>query len=239
MPTEQKVLAIIPARGGSKGIPLKNLRLVAGKSLLERTIELALSIPQITHVCVSTDHPEIKAQSETFDGVIAVDRPAELSGDRVADTPVLQHAVEHVEATLGLVFDIVLMLQVTSPLRDETDISGCLDRINNGNADAAWTVSPTELHYHPLKQLVVDENSNLTLFDDQGLAIVARQELTPVYHRNGCCYALRRNFLMNTQTLWSPNATQAVISQGIRVNIDTEEDLAMAEKLLTERTEGS
>lgn len=239
MPTKQKVLAIIPARGGSKGIPLKNLRLVAGKSLLERTIELALSIPQITHVCVSTDHPEIKAQAEAFDGVIVIDRPAELSGDRVADTPVLRHAVEHVEATLSLVFDIVLMLQVTSPLRDETDISGCLDRINKGNADAVWTVSPTELHFHPLKQLVVGENCNLTLFDERGLAIIARQQLTPVYHRNGCCYALRRDFLMNSQTLLSPNATQAVISHGIRVNIDTEDDLAMAEKLLMERGEGS
>lgn len=235
MSAEQKVLAVIPARGGSKGIPLKNLRLVAGKSLLSRTIELAISIPEITHVCVSTDHPEIKAQSEPFDGVISIDRPAELSGDRVADAPVLQHAVAHVEAALGLVFDIVLMLQVTSPLRENSDIIRCLDAINRGKADAVWTVSPTELHNHPLKQLVMDENGKLIFFDDRGLAIVARQELIPVYHRNGCCYALRREFLMNTQSLWSPHATEAVISDGRRVNIDTEAELAMAEKLLVER----
>lgn len=236
MPTERRVLAVIPARGGSKGVPLKNLRLVAGKSLLSRTIEFALSVPQISDVCVSTDHPKIKAEAETFNGVIAIDRPAELAGDRVADSPVLQHAVAHVEAKLNLIFDIVLLLQVTSPLRDETDISGCLDKIDRGDIDAVWTVSPTELHYHPLKQLLLDENGNLSLFDNRGLTIVARQELTPIFHRNGCCYALRREFLMNAGTLWSPGSTEAVISKGVRVNIDTEADLAMVERLLLERT---
>ncbi len=235
MPEKPKVLAIVPARGGSKGIRLKNLRVVAGQSLLARTLALASSLPEISHVCVSTDHPDIKAAALEFDGVTVVDRPEGLSGDRVADSPVLKHALEATDALLDMRFDIVLMLQVTSPLRDARDIRECLEALANDNGDAAWTVSPTELHFHPLKQLVVDDAGNMDLYDSRGLEIVARQQLTPVFHRNGSCYALRRDFLMSSDTLFSPGRSKAIISEGVRVNIDTEEDLTLAEELLTER----
>jgi CMP-N,N'-diacetyllegionaminic acid synthase len=230
-----KVLAIVPARGGSKGIRLKNLRVVAGQSLLARTLALASSLPEISQVCVSTDHPDIKAAALKFDGVTVADRPEELGGDRVADSPVLKHALEATEALLDTRFDIVLMLQVTSPLRDARDIRECLEALANDDGDAAWTVSPTELHFHPLKQLVVDDAGNMDLYDSLGLEIVARQQLTPVFHRNGSCYALRRDFLMSSDTLFSPGRSRAIISEGVRVNIDTEEDLILAEKLLAER----
>lgn len=235
MPEKPKVLAIVPARGGSKGIRLKNLRVVAGQSLLARTLALASSLPEISHVCVSTDHPDIKAAALQFDGVTIVDRPEELSGDRVADSPVLKHALEATDALLDMRFDVVLMLQVTSPLRDARDIRECLEALANDNGDAAWTVSPTELHFHPLKQLVVDDAGNMDLYDSRGLEIVARQQLTPVFHRNGSCYALRRDFLMSSDTLFSPGRSKAIISEGVRVNIDTEEDLTLAEELLAER----
>jgi CMP-N-acetylneuraminic acid synthetase len=236
VPEKPKVLAIVPARGGSKGIRLKNLRVVAGQSLLARTLGLASALPEISQVCVSTDHPDIKAAALQFDGVTVVDRPEELSGDRVADSPVLKHALEATEALLDMRFDIVLMLQVTSPLRDARDISECLEALANDNGDAAWTVSPTELHFHPRKQLVVDDAGNMDLYDSRGLEIVARQQLTPVFHRNGSCYALRRDFLMSSNTLFSPGKSKAIISEGVRVNIDTEEDLTIAEELLAERS---
>ena len=235
MPEKPKVLAIVPARGGSKGIRLKNLRVVAGQSLLARTLALASSLPEISKVCVSTDHPDIRAGALEFDGVTVADRPEELSGDRVADSPVLKHALEATEALLDTRFDIVLMLQVTSPLRDARDIRECLEALANDDGDAAWTVSPTELHFHPLKQLVVDDAGNMDLYDSLGLEIVARQQLTPVFHRNGACYALRRDFLMSAETLFSPGRSKAIISEGVRVNIDHEEDLILAEKLLAER----
>ncbi len=235
MPRKPKVLAIVPARGGSKGIRLKNLRVVAGQSLLARTLALASSLPEISQVCVSTDHPDIKAAALGFDGVTVVDRPEELSGDRVADSPVLKHALEATEALLDMRFDIVLMLQVTSPLRDTRDIRECLEALANDGGEAAWTVSPTELHFHPLKQLVVDDAGHMDLYDSRGLEIVARQQLMPVFHRNGSCYAVRRDFLMSSDTLFSPGKSKAIISEGVRVNIDTEEDLTLAEELLAER----
>lgn len=236
MPEEPKVLAIVPARGGSKGIRLKNLRRLGGQSLLARALALASSLPEISHICVSTDHPDIKQAALEFDGVTVVDRPDELSGDRVADSPVLKHAIQSMEAIFDTHFDIVLMLQVTSPLRDSRDINACLEAVDASGADVAWTVSPTELHYHPLKQLVVDDTGNLNLYDPRGLDIVARQQLAPVFHRNGSCYALRRDFLMSSDVLFSPGRSKAVVSEGVRVNIDTEEDLVLAERLLAGRS---
>ena len=229
------VLAVIPARGGSKGIPLKNLSTVAGKTLLAHTIEVAQAIPEISDVCVSTDHADIKAAAEAYDHVLIVDRPDDLSGDRVPDSPVLQHATLEAETRNNTTYDIVVMLQVTSPLRTVDDVSQSIETLIDTGCDAVWTVSPTELHYHPLKQLIVDQDSSMRPFDDAGLRIVARQQLTPVYHRNGCSYAMRRDFLMGSDGLYSPDSSQAIVSEGKRVNIDTEEDLARADELLRHR----
>ena len=238
MASRPRVLAIVPARGGSKGIPLKNLKTVAGKSLLARTLELAQSVPEITDICVSTDHSEIRTVALSFDGVAVIDRPEELSGDRVADSPVLQHATAEMEKSSGQPFDVVVMLQVTSPLRTIDDVRDSIAKLVTTGCDAVWTVSPTELHFHPLKQIVLDDDSTMRLFDDRGLQIIARQQLTPVFHRNGSCYALRRDFLMNADSLFSPHSSHPVISEGERVNIDSEEDLLRAEQLLLNR-EGS
>ena len=227
-----RVLAVVPARGGSKGIPQKNLRQLGGRTLLARTLELAVKVPYFTAVAVSTDSHEIAEASGDQQSVVVVERPFELSGDRVADAPVLEHTVTSLESRLGLVFDIVVMLQVTSPFRTPEDIYACLSVLSSEKCDAVWTVSPTELHYHPLKQLTVDSNSQLAFFDDRGFDIVARQQLRPVFHRNGCCYAVRRDFLMETHSLFSPGATRAVVSEGLRVNIDTLQDLELAERLL-------
>ena len=235
MGSKPRILAIIPARGGSKGIPLKNLRTAAGKTLLARTIELAQSVPEITEICVSTDHPEIRDAALGFSGITVVDRPAELSGDRIADSPVLQHATAEREKSTGKTFDVVLMLQVTSPLRTKDDVTESIEKLILTGCDAVWTVSPTELHFHPLKQLVLGEDSTMRMFDERGLRIIARQQLDPVFHRNGCCYALRRDFLMGTDGLFSPDSSYAIISRGERVNIDTEDDLARAEELLIAR----
>ncbi len=234
--TKPSTLAIVPARGGSKGIPLKNLREVAGKTLLDHTLELALSIKEISHICVSTDHPKIKRSAEKFERVQVVDRPKDLSGDRIADTPVLKHALSIMEAKQDIKFDVVVMLQVTSPLRTVSDVTESIRELNETESDAVWTVSASDLHYHPLKQLVVDDEKYFDYYDPAGLEVVARQELKPLFHRNGSCYAFRRDFLVQAESLFSPNSSRAVISRGVRVNIDTETDIKMAEELLNKRS---
>lgn len=234
---EPSILAIIPARGGSKGIPLKNLREIAGRSLLAHALELTLSIDEVSAVCVSTDHAKIREVAEGYKGVQVVDRPDSLSGDRVADIPVLKHALHEMESRTGRNFQTVLMLQVTSPLRTARDVSESIRELDRAKCDVVWTVSASDLHFHPLKQLVVDDDKNFDFYDRSGAQIVARQELKQLFHRNGSCYAFRRDFVVQAESLHSPESSRAVVSNGVRVNIDTEKDLEMAEKLLMERSE--
>jgi CMP-N-acetylneuraminic acid synthetase len=133
-------------------------------------------------------------------------------------------------------FDAVVMLQVTSPLRTVSDVTESIKELNETGSDAVWTVSASDLHYHPLKQLVVDDEKYFDYYDPAGLEVVARQELKPLFHRNGSCYAFRRDFLVQAESLFSPNSSRAVISRGVRVNIDTETDIKMAEELLNKRS---
>lgn len=234
MYAKKKVLVVVPARGGSKGIPLKNLREVAGISLIAHVGCLVRELDWVDRAVVSTDHPEI-AKSATDAGLaIPFWRPPALAGDHIGDIAVLQHALQATEAIDGCIYDIVVMLQPTSPLRKAEHVTATVDRLVEDNLDAVWTVSQTDLKYHPLKQLVFDEQGLLSLWDSRGTEIVARQQLKPVYHRNGAAYALTRDCLLNQSVLLGARSS-AVIIEDPMLSIDTEEDLARAEALLMAR----
>jgi CMP-N,N'-diacetyllegionaminic acid synthase len=227
-----RVLAIIPARGGSKGIPKKNIALVAGKPLISYTTELTQTLPWLDSTVVSTDSQEIGGVATQTPGVEVVWRPEELSGDRIGDHPVLHHALLAREEHTGEHYDIVLMLQPTSPLRTAEDIEGCVTQLHEGNWDAVWSVSETELTYHPRKQLALSAEGNLGFVIPGGQAIVARQELEPVFHRNGVCYAFTRDFLMGSDSTFSDGKTSAIVTPGAHISIDTPEDLLAVEKII-------
>jgi CMP-N-acetylneuraminic acid synthetase len=230
---DRRVLAVCPARGGSKGIPRKNLRPFRGVPLVARVGHLVREIPLVDRAVVSTDDPEIAevARAAGLDAPFV--RPEALSGDRIADAPVLQHALEATEKLDGVRYDVVLMLQPTSPLRRVEDVVGALRMLVEGDWDAVWTVSPTDSKAHPLKQLVV-EAGRLDWWDPKGAAIAARQQLTPVYHRNGVAYAISRRCLVDGGSLMGPR-TGAYVIEGETVSIDTLWDLELAELLQRRR----
>lgn len=223
------VLAVIPARGGSKGIPKKNIAPLAGKPLISYTTELISHLPWIDKTVVSTDSSEIAEVAQQSVGVGIVWRPEEISGDRIGDRDVLHHALIEAEAVDGTTYDVVIMLQPTSPLRTEENVTDCITTLVEGKWDAVWTVSATDLSFHPRKQLTLDADGRLGFFVPGGEAIVARQELTPVFHRNGVCYALKRELLLNTEGIWAPEKTTAVVIPGHHISIDTPEDLLAVE----------
>jgi CMP-N-acetylneuraminic acid synthetase len=223
------VLAVIPARGGSKGIPKKNIAPLAGKPLISYTTELISHLPWIDKTVVSTDSSEIAEVAQQSVGVGIVWRPEEISGDRIGDRDVLHHALIEAEAVDGTTYDVVIMLQPTSPLRTEENVTDCISTLVEGKWDAVWTVSATDLSFHPRKQLTLDADGRLGFFVPGGEAIVARQELTPVFHRNGVCYALKRELLLNTEGIWAPEKTTAVVIPGHHISIDTPEDLLAVE----------
>ncbi len=227
------VLAVVPARGGSKGIPLKNLRSVAGQSLVRRTAELVREIPEVHYAVVSTDHEEIAREAEKFGLAAPFRRPPELAGDRVGDLDVLRHAVLEAEKAQKRKFAFVLMLQPTCPLRTPAQVRECLRQVQELGHCAAWTVSPVNSKFHPLKQLKL-ENGQLVYCDERGAGVVARQELSETYIRNGAAYAWARSALFEEGRIL-PEDSVAVLVREPLVNIDTPDDLALAEEILLSR----
>lgn len=231
----QRVLAVVPARGGSKGIPLKNLRKLGGVPLVALAGQVASDCELIDRAVVSTDHDKIARVAEEAGLAAPFRRPEELSGDRIGDWDVLNHALLEMERIDQVNYDIVLMLQPTSPGRNKQHIKATLQKLVSGAFDAVWTVSETDSKQHPLKQLTVDEDHTLAYYDPRGAGIIARQQLQPVYHRNGIAYAITRNCIVDQKTI-KGSRTGAVIVEGELPNIDTEIDIEWAEFLLNSRS---
>lgn len=225
---------MVPARGGSKGVHLKNLRPVGGVPLVARVGHLARELDWLDRAVVSTDHDEIAAIARESGLDTPFMRPPELSGDRIGDIPVLQHALQATEEADGNRYDIILMLQPTSPLRRPEHVTATVEKLLSGNYDAVWTVSPTDLKYHPLKQLAISEGGDMSLWDPAGADIIARQQLGAVYHRNGAAYALTRNCLLEQNTLLGKRSSAVIIDEPM-LSIDTEEDFARVEAILATR----
>lgn len=227
-----RILAVVPARGGSKGIPLKNLQPVGGVPLVARVGHVVTALPWLDRAVVSTDHEEIAAVAQVAGIAAPFRRPEALSGDRIGDLDVLTHALEASEALDGVQYDMVVMLQPTSPLRTPEQVEACVRKMIEGGWDAVWTVSETDSKAHPLKQLTLGPDGMMDYYDPSGGQIIARQQLQPLYHRNGIAYAISRSCLLDQKTIKGAR-TAALLTEGNHVSIDTPEDLALAEWYLS------
>ena len=227
----RRVLVVVPARGGSKGIKLKNLREVGGVPLVALAGRVASSLAWADRAIVSTDHPEIARVAQEAGLAAPFVRPEDIAGSIISDWQVLMHALTEMERIDNTIYDIVVMLQPTSPGRTPEHVTETVAHLIHGNYDAVWTVSESDPKNHPLKQLVMSPEGSLSFFDPAGAAIIARQQLKPLYIRNGIAYAMTRGCLtVQKSTLgakWS-----AVLIKGELANIDTELDLLWANFLL-------
>ena len=224
-----RVLAVVPARGGSKGFPRKNLARLAGVPLVARVGHVVAGCPSVDRIVVSTDDDEIAAAAERAGIEAPFRRPEALSGDRVADVPVLQHALAAVEEEDGTHYDIIVMLQPTAPLRTAAQVEGAIGMLVRDRLDAVWTVTETAGHDHPVKQLRMSEG--LLEFDHpDGGGFVSRQQLTPLWTRDGIAYVLRRSTL-DAGLLLGPRSG-GFVTEGPLVDIDDALDLEWAEFLL-------
>ena len=225
----KRILAVVPARGGSKGIKLKNLRSVLGVPMVARVGEITNDVDLIDRAIVSTDHDEIARVAEGAGLSAPFRRPENLSGDIIGDFEVLDHALRTIEALDDCTYDIVVMLQPTSPMRRAEHVRATIIKLIDEDWDAVWTVSETDSRSHPLKQLTIDvEDGRMTYYDPAGGQIIARQQLKPVYHRNGIAYGIKRNCLLEQKTL-KGEKTGALILEGNFASIDTESDIKRAE----------
>lgn len=230
---ERRVLVVVPARGGSKGVPRKNLRKVGGVALVARVGHLVSDLDFVDRAVVSTDDDEIAEVAEAAGLAAPFRRPAAVSGDRIGDLEVLTHALETIESMDGVVYDVVVMLQPTSPLRRAEHVHSVVSKLAKGGFDAVWTVGPTDLKYHPRKQLALD-GDRLVFHHSAGSEVVARQQLEPVYHRDGAAYAISRDCLLVQKSILGNNASAVIVDEPM-LSIDTEEDFAQVESHLRER----
>lgn len=223
----RRVLAVVPARGGSKGIPLKNLKEIGGRSLVALAGDVAIKVPEIDRRIVSTDHDKIVAAAIDAGLEAPFLRPEDISGDRIGDWDVLSHALISMESLDEVTYDIVVMLQPTSPLRRVSDVSETIKMLVEKNLDAVWSVSITDSKAHPLKQLVI-RDARVDYWDAKGANIIARQQLEPVYHRNGVAYAITRSCLLEQGSIKGA-LTGAYVVEGTQISIDTEWDIELIE----------
>ena len=233
MINNKKILAVVPARGGSKGIPMKNLKKINGASLIELVARIINDIPIIDRSIVSTDNDLIKKESIKYGLDAPFKRSPELSGDLIGDHPVLKEALLKMEEIDKTVYDIIIMLQPTSPLRLKSDVIGAIKMIVNGNYESVWTVSKTDLKFHPDKQLII-KNGNLKFYSENGNKIIARQQLKETFYRNGVAYVITRECLLKESNLLGENCS-AYVTEKENISIDTLEDIEKVRKIMINR----
>lgn len=228
------VLGLITARGGSKGIPGKNTRIVGGKPLIAWTINAALASVKIKRLIVSTDAPEIAEVAMHFGAEVPFLRPAELALDNSPHLDVVLHALDWLK-TIGESFDYVMLLQPTSPLRLSEDIDSAID-VAIASLPAA-VISVNELHQHPYFTRVIDADGVLSpLIPMKELEYPRRQDLPPAYYINGAIFLNQVDSLRNDRTFYPSGAKGFIMPAERSWQIDTDLDLAVVEAILKEQS---
>ncbi|NKB48053.1 MAG: hypothetical protein GKS02_01690 [Alphaproteobacteria bacterium] len=226
------VLAIVPARGGSKGVPRKNMKTVGGVSLVGRAAHLAVSLDWIGHTIISTDDAEIRGEAVCHGAAAPFVRPPELSGDEASSEDVWRHAWLAAEDHYAMRFDISLLLEPTSPLRIEADLVATVETLTEGGHASAATVCRSAAHFTPHKALTIDDGGRIGFHMHNGAAFSRRQAIPgEVYHRNGLCYGARRDTIVERAEIIGEDCAAVVIDRPI-VNIDDAFELELAEWLL-------
>jgi CMP-N-acetylneuraminic acid synthetase len=226
-----RILGIIPARGHSKGIPRKNIRLLVGKPLLQYTAEAALGSKRLARVILSTEDKEIAEVGRNCGLEVPFLRPPELACDDTPTLPVLQHVVRALEDA-GDRHDAICLLQPTSPLRQSCDIDACISLFIETGADSVVTMLPVPAVHNPHWVYFRGPDGFLRLSTGEESPIPRRQMLPPAFHREGSVYVIRRNVLMEKNSLYGSKIAGYPMDPTRSVNIDTLEDWVRAEALV-------
>lgn len=219
---------VIPARGGSKGVPRKNLRVIGKLSLIAHAIASAREATQLERFVVSTDDAEIAAEARRHGADVPFVRPADLASDEAGMVPVLQHAVRWLESQ-GARPRLVVTLQPTSPFRRGADIDRAIDMLHATGADSVQTL--TEPAYHPFFMKTLDGDRAVPLFAE-ARKFVRRQDAPTVYQPSGSVYVTRYEVLMEQGRVTGNDNRGLVMGFESSVKIDSEWELLLAEALL-------
>jgi len=224
------ILIIIPARGGSKGVPRKNIKLLAGKPLIAYTIEAALKVKALSRVVVSTEDNEIAEVSMRY-GAEVIKRPSVLATDIAPTEPVLIHAVKYLKEKEGYLPDFVVLLQLTSPLRNTAIIDDCMKKILNEKLDSVLTVCEDKHFIWTFKAGKLTANYNYKKRP-------RRQDYKPNYRENGAVYVTKTDLLIKTKNRLAGKIGIVAMEPEDSMEIDSEFDFWLTEQLLQYRRKG-
>ena len=227
-----RVLGVITARGGSKGVPRKNIKLLNGKPLLAYTAEVALQAKALSRVIISTDDEEIAEVAKEWGVDVPYLRPNELANDKSPTLPVLQHAVKELQAQGDNGYDAICLLQPTSPLRTVADIEECISLMSKNGYTSVISVVPVPADYNP-HWVYKEVEGKLQLYTGESQPISRRQDLPPAYKRDGVIYLTTCHTLMEEDSLFGDKVGAYHTPERPEVNIDTLEDWQHAERVLS------
>lgn len=230
MSSEARLLAAIPARGGSKGLPGKNIRPLAGLPLIAHSILLAKMCPEIDRVVVSTDSPEIAGVARRFGAVVPFLRPAELAQDDTPMWPVLRHALEFAEREERSEYDYILLLDPTTPCRLPVYIAEAF-RTLKARADADGIIGVSQPDFSPIWHTVIDKDGWMTDVFPEATRYDRRQDVPVVYRVNGSLYIWRVDFMRREEMEWRKHGKHLMYETPdfSAISIDTKEEFERAE----------
>ena len=228
MPAASRVLGLIPARGGSKGIPDKNIRALAGRTLLEYAAEAAAASGVIDRVVLSTDSERIATEGRRVGLEVPFLRPEELARDDTPMLPVIEHAVASLEQG-GWIPDIIVLLQPTSPLRTPEHIRRAVQELRDSNDDSVVTVVELPRHMSPDYVMRV-EDGRLMPFLPEGAGVTRRQDARPAFIRDGTVYAFWRRTLREARSIYGKRCRPLIVPSAESLTIDTPDDWNEAER---------
>jgi len=226
-----KILAIIPARGGSKGVPGKNIKLLNGKPLLGYTSEIALQSKYLSEVILSSDDNQIIEVAKSLGIKVPFVRPTELAQDNTPTIDVIVHALQWYE-TQNVFFDAVCVLQVTSPFRTVAFLDKAIEKFIASGCDSLVSVLKVPHEYNPHWTFEVNPDGNLKIATGEDEIISRRQELPEAYHRDGNIYITKTEVLLQQHSLYGKSTAFIESSPEFYVNIDTLADWEKAEQMI-------
>jgi len=229
----KRILALIPARGGSKGLPRKNIKPLLGKPLIAWTIEQAKASKYIDKVVVSTDDEEIAEVAKKYGAEVPFLRPKELATDEARGIDVVLHGIGYFKSLYGTDF-IFVYLQPTSPLRRSEDIDNAIEELFS-NPKAKAIISVCEVEHHPLWTGVLPEDKCLANFINKEVADKNRQELPKYYRINGAIYLGFADYIENNKSFFGENTYAYVMPVERSIDVDNIVDFKLAELILKER----
>jgi len=221
--TELNALGVIPARGGSKRLPRKNIKVLAGKPLISYTIEAAQNAESLTDYLVSSEDREIISIAEQYGAPVPFVRPASLATDKVRNIDVVYHALQYMESVRKIKYDIIVLLQPTCPIRDPQHIDIAVEMLSNTEIETVVSVKGPFKKRDPILKAI--RNGVL----EDYYPVENANKVEPFYLYNAALYAVKRDYFVKYKKLISPKQLPLVMDQFHSIDIDTEADFLVAE----------